>query len=102
MLQAGIIGMGWWGQMLLKAGAASGGLRFVHGVSLNEEAGRPIAERHGIRFSGRVEDMFQDSAVQAVVIATPPANSEGMATSDAMVSRSCTRRSIVSAPCSRA
>ncbi len=71
MLQAGIIGMGWWGQMLLKAGAASGGLRFVHGVSLNEEAGRPIAERHGIRFSGRVEDMFQDSAVQAVVIATP-------------------------------
>jgi predicted dehydrogenase len=71
MVRLGIIGMGWWGQMLLKAGGASGALRFVHGVSPNEAAARPVAAQHGIRFSPRVEDLFQDGEVQAVVIATP-------------------------------
>jgi len=71
MITAGIIGLGWWGQMLLKAAEGSASLRFVHAASRNADAGAPVAARHGLRFSTDVAELLQDAAVQAVVIATP-------------------------------
>ena len=71
MVTAGIIGTGWWGQMLLKAAGGSGRLRFVHAVSRNAEAGAPVAAAHGLRFSTDVADLLRDPEVAAVVIATP-------------------------------
>jgi len=71
MVDAGIIGLGWWGQMLLQSAAGSSALRFVHGVARTAETARPIAARHGLRFSTTVAEMLADPAVRAVVIATP-------------------------------
>jgi predicted dehydrogenase len=71
MVTAGIVGLGWWGRMLLEAGQAVPGLRFVHGVARHAAAGAPVAARHGLRFSTSLDAMLADPEVQAVVLATP-------------------------------
>lgn len=71
MITLGIVGLGWWGRMLLEAGQGIPGLRFVHGVARHEEAGAPVAARYGLRFSTGLDAMLADPEVQAVVLATP-------------------------------
>jgi len=71
MVTAGIVGLGWWGRMLLDAGQGQPGLRFVHGVARHAEAGAPVAAQYGLRFSTSLDAMLADPAVQAVVLATP-------------------------------
>jgi predicted dehydrogenase len=71
MVTAGIVGLGWWGHMLLEAGQGQPGLRFVHGVARHAAAGAPVAAQHGLRFSTSLDAMLADPEVQAVVLATP-------------------------------
>lgn len=71
MITMGIIGVGWWGRMLLEAARGSGRLRFVHACSRNAATGAPVAATCGLRFSDSVAAMLRDPAVRAVVISTP-------------------------------
>lgn len=72
MINAAIIGLGWWGKNLV--GAVQGRsekLRFVHGVSKEIDAALPIAEANGFTLSDDLEQALADRRVQAVVLATP-------------------------------
>jgi predicted dehydrogenase len=72
MIQAGIVGLGWWGERLLEAARPSAAhLRFVHGVSPRPTLRQALAARHGLRLSASIAEMLRDPAVQAVVLATP-------------------------------
>ncbi|MBI4204804.1 MAG: Gfo/Idh/MocA family oxidoreductase [Betaproteobacteria bacterium] len=72
MLNAAIIGLGWWGKNLVNAVQnKSERVRFVHGVSKEPEAVREFATAHGFRLSTGLEDALADPQVQAVVLATP-------------------------------
>jgi predicted dehydrogenase len=71
MITMGIIGVGWWGRMLLKSAQGSDRLRFVHAASRNAATGAPVAAEFGLRFSDGVEAMLRDPEVKAVVISTP-------------------------------
>ncbi|MDO9709940.1 Gfo/Idh/MocA family protein [Paracraurococcus lichenis] len=71
MVTAGILGLGWWGRMLLEAAKGSDAIRFVHGAARRAEAGAPVCADYGIRFSTSLEALLADPAVQAVVLATP-------------------------------
>jgi predicted dehydrogenase len=71
VITMGMVGTGWWGQALLQAAQGSETLRFVHVVSRRAEAGAPVAERFGLRFSTSLGDLLQDPEVRAVAIATP-------------------------------
>jgi predicted dehydrogenase len=44
MLNAALIGLGWWGKNHLTAAAKSARLRIVHGVSKEVDAALPLAE----------------------------------------------------------
>lgn len=71
MITMGLIGVGWWGRMLLKAARSSGAMRFVHACSRNAATGAPVAAEYGLRFSDSAEAMLRDAEVRAVVISTP-------------------------------
>jgi predicted dehydrogenase len=72
MINAAIVGLGWWGKNIV--GAVQGKskkLRFVHGVSKEIDAALPIAEANGFTLSDDLEKALADPKVQAVVLATP-------------------------------
>ncbi|MDH3287113.1 MAG: Gfo/Idh/MocA family oxidoreductase [Betaproteobacteria bacterium] len=72
MINAAIIGLGWWGKNIV--GAVQGKsekLRFVHGVSKEIDAALPIAETNGFTLSDDLDKALADPNVQAVVLATP-------------------------------
>ena len=47
MLDAALVGLGWWGKNILKAvQGRSGKIRFVHGVSKELDDAKPLAEQH--------------------------------------------------------
>ncbi len=72
MLNAAIIGLGWWGKNLVNAVQdKSERIRFVHGVSKEPEAAREFASRHQFRLSTELRAALDDPQVQAVVLATP-------------------------------
>jgi predicted dehydrogenase len=72
MLNAAIIGLGWWGKNLVNAVQnKSERIRFVHGVSKEPESVCEFASTHGFRLSIELEEALADPQVQAVVLATP-------------------------------
>jgi predicted dehydrogenase len=72
MLNAAIIGLGWWGKNLINAVQdKSERIRFVHGVSKEPDTVRDLAKHHGFQLSTDLEEALADPQVQAVVLATP-------------------------------
>lgn len=72
MVNAALIGLGWWGTNIINAvQGKSGKLRFVHGVTKETEAARELAARHDIRLSTELKAALDDPKVQAIVLATP-------------------------------
>jgi predicted dehydrogenase len=71
MLNAAIIGLGWWGQRLVNAVHGSGMIRFSRGVTLEPDLVRDFAVKHGLAISTSLNDVLADRAIQAVVLATP-------------------------------
>ena len=72
MINAAIIGLGWWGKNLVEAiQGKSSKLRFVHGVSKEVDAALPLAEANGFTLSDDLEQAVADPRVEAVVLATP-------------------------------
>ena len=72
MIDAAIVGLGWWGKNIL--GAVQGKskkMRFVHGVSKEIDAALPLAEANGFTLSDDLEKALADPRVKAVVLATP-------------------------------
>lgn len=71
MITMGLIGLGWWGRMLLNSARGSQAMRFVHACSRHAATGAPVAAEYGLRFSDSVDAMLRDPEVRAVVISTP-------------------------------
>lgn len=72
MVNAALVGLGWWGKNHLAAVKDGGAkLRFVHGVSKEIDAALPLAEAHGFTLTDDLERALADPRVEAVVLATP-------------------------------
>lgn len=72
MINAAIIGLGWWGKNIVNAiQGKSGRLRFIRGVSKEPDSVRDFATQHGFELSTEMGDVLGDPRVQAVVLATP-------------------------------
>jgi predicted dehydrogenase len=71
MLDAAIIGLGWWGQRLVQAAHGSGLIRFRRGVTLEPEQAREFAAANGMSLGTSFDEVLADPAIHAVVLATP-------------------------------
>jgi len=70
MIRAAVIGLGWWGQTILKALLNNAIIAPVLGVDPKEEA-RAAAAALGIATSPRFEDALANTDVDAVILCTP-------------------------------
>lgn len=73
MINAAIVGLGWWGQTLVEA--ISGGsdeMRFVAGTTrtLSDQA-KAFARQHDFELLGSYEEILADPNIDAVVLVTP-------------------------------
>ncbi|HEX2547357.1 MAG TPA: Gfo/Idh/MocA family oxidoreductase [Ramlibacter sp.] len=71
MIRAAIIGMGTWGQNLVRCAEGSKAIRFTTGATRTPDKARDFAQKHGIRMQASYEDVLRDPEVDAVVLATP-------------------------------
>jgi predicted dehydrogenase len=73
VINAGIVGLGWWGRTLVEAiSGQSNDMRFVAGATrtINEDVKR-FAEEHKFALRASFEELIADRGIDAVVLATP-------------------------------
>ena len=72
MINAAIVGLGWWGKTLVESADDSDAIRFAAGVTrtVTPEV-EAFAKKHGFRLAPNYEAVLADWDVDAVVLATP-------------------------------
>ena len=70
MINAAIVGLGWWGGIIHRQLASSDVIRPVLGVE-PAEAARQTAEAAGLETTARFEDALERNDIQAVILTTP-------------------------------
>ncbi len=74
MINAAVIGLGWWGRHLVESvQGSSARIRFVRAVDIAPGPTQEFAAAHSLRLSADYEDALQDPDVEAVVLTTPHA-----------------------------
>jgi predicted dehydrogenase len=72
MLNTAIVGLGWWGQTLVKAARDIGApLNFTRGVTLEPDVVKDFAAEHKLAIGTSIDDVIADKSIHAVVLATP-------------------------------
>jgi predicted dehydrogenase len=72
MLNAAIVGLGWWGRELVSAiQGRSGLIRITRGVTLEPELAQDFAAKMNFVLGTSYQDVLDDPAVDAVILATP-------------------------------
>lgn len=72
MINAAIVGLGWWGKTLVESAQGSDAIRFVAGATrtVTPEV-EEFARTHGFALRGSYEELLRDRKINAVVLATP-------------------------------
>ena len=73
MINAGIVGLGWWGRTLVEAvSGSSDKMRFVAGATRTQSDDvKAFADTHEFELRQSFEELIDDPAIDAVVLATP-------------------------------
>ena len=72
MIKAAIVGMGHWGQNLVKSvQGVSTSIQFVAGATRTPAKAEEFAKLHDIKMGDSYEALLADPAIDAVVLATP-------------------------------
>lgn len=71
MLNAAMVGLGWWGKELVRAAQGSQRMRFTHGVTLEPDLARDFAAEMNLALGTSYEDILADKSIDCVVLATP-------------------------------
>jgi predicted dehydrogenase len=71
MLNAAMIGLGWWGKELVRSARTSGLMRFTRGVTLEPDTVRDFAKEMSLTIGTSYEEVLADKSIDAVVLATP-------------------------------
>lgn len=70
MVNAAIVGLGWWGKNILALMRDNRKLRIVRAVDVSD-AGAAVAREHGVAFSRDLDAALGDPTVEAVILCTP-------------------------------
>lgn len=71
-MRAAIVGLGWWGRVLVEATEAHPGpLRFTHAVVRNPDRARDYASTHALALLPSLAAALDDPNVDVIVLATP-------------------------------
>jgi predicted dehydrogenase len=70
MINAAIVGLGWWGRTIARDLGQSNLIRPVLGID-PLESGQAVATQLGMRTSSRFEDALEDPEIEAVILCSP-------------------------------
>ena len=70
MIKAAVVGLGWWGQHMVRRNAGSGHIGIVAAVETNPERAA-FAVEHGLKFVGDLKEVLADPGIDAVILCTP-------------------------------
>ena len=70
-VNAAIVGLGRWGQLLVESVEESAAIRFVAAVTRTPKNVEAFCAEHELRLSSNLDDVLLDDSVDALVIATP-------------------------------
>jgi predicted dehydrogenase len=71
MIKAALVGLGWWGQMHIRATAGSDKIKFVRGIDIAPDNARDFCAEYGLELSSDYNDALNDPEIDAVFLATP-------------------------------
>ena len=71
MLNVAVVGMGWWGRIVVPLIRRSGKLNVAKVVEVNPDALRDFAREHELQVVNDYAEVLRDPAIQAVVLCTP-------------------------------
>ncbi len=71
MLKVAVVGLGWWGRIIVGLLRGNAALRVLAGVDPNTAASAEFAREQGIALHPRLEDALADPQIEAVVLCTP-------------------------------
>jgi predicted dehydrogenase len=72
VLNAAIVGLGWWGKELVRAvQGSSPRIQFSRGVTLEPDLAREFAAEQGLTLGTSYDEVLADPKIEAVVLATP-------------------------------
>ena len=94
MLNVSIVGLGWWGRIVVDLLATSSKLRVVRVADVNPQA-EGYANARGIAFCTGYEQVLQDPKVQAVVLCTPHSQHTEQIVAAARAGKHLDRKSVV-------
>lgn len=70
MIKAAVVGLGWWGQHMVRRNSGSEHIEIVAAVETNPERAAFAAE-HGLGFVGGLQEVLADPTIDAVILCTP-------------------------------
>ena len=73
MLNAAVIGLGWWGKQIVTCLAGSDRITVRRGVDVNLDGVRDFAAVQGFDLGDSYEDVLADDDIDAVILVTPHA-----------------------------
>ena len=77
MINAAIVGLGWWGQHLVSTlQGKSDKIKFIRAVDIDIQGTKSIADKNGILLSTDLTDALNDDDVEAIVLVTPHSHHE--------------------------
>jgi predicted dehydrogenase len=71
MINAAIVGLGWWGKRLVESVEGAAAIRFSRGVTFEPDAVREFAAKHRLQIGTDYAEVLADPAIEAVLLATP-------------------------------
>ncbi len=71
MINAAIVGLGWWGQNLVNSVRDSKAIRFTTAHTRTQATAAPFCAEAGLRWVGSLDAVLSQADLQAVVFATP-------------------------------
>ncbi|MBO6784305.1 MAG: Gfo/Idh/MocA family oxidoreductase [Alphaproteobacteria bacterium] len=71
MINAAIVGLGWWGQNHVTATKGSDKIRFTRAIDLAPDNVRGFCDENGLALTDRIEDAYEDPDIDAIVLVTP-------------------------------
>lgn len=89
MINAAIVGLGWWGRTLVESLAdGADAMRFVAGTTRTVTADvEAFARQHGLKLAASYEALLADATIDAVVLATPPSGHRAQVTAAAQAGK---------------
>lgn len=71
LVNVAVVGLGWWGRMMVESLAPSDSVRVVAAVEPARAVGEPLCRRWGIRLHAELGGALSDRGVDAVILTTP-------------------------------